>query len=212
MRTVRPGGPAPRTRRGRAVQPASIRASRAGGPSHRVGRGSRLSAFSRASALSPSGIGDLGRIRLLERGRELVPPPGRSRGRGRRAGSEGFRRARRGGSARSLNDTPAGIGSDWGSATSQGSARPTSRIISALSIHPAPDCLTGASPMAVRRCVHTRSAGPGRPSHKSFAVTYAATIVAASMTNTLVAKHRCRSAPGTLCDIIQALHFCGTTL
>ena len=86
------------------------------------------------------GITDLGRILLLERSRQLAP-------RSVDDGVEVSCRSRKPSacaSRRSLrlhNDTPAGIGSDWGSATSQDSARPTSRIISGLSITPAPDGL-----------------------------------------------------------------------
>ena len=41
--------------------------------------------------------------------------------------------------------------------------------------------------------------GEGRPGYKSVAVKYAATIVTARATSSLVANHRCRSVPGPLC-------------
>ena len=41
--------------------------------------------------------------------------------------------------------------------------------------------------------------GEGRPGYKGVAVTYAATIVPARATSSLVANHRCRSVPGPLC-------------
>ena len=71
-RTGRRDGPAPRIQRGRSVH--RHRSGRcAGGPSHRVGLEAGFSLLQGLGALA-LGIGDLGRVQLLERGRELQRP------------------------------------------------------------------------------------------------------------------------------------------